>query len=317
MTGYVNDARKYGKPIWITEYANWDNGVTAQSQKSYLAGTTNFLERDPDVFRYSWFIGRSSGGATAYPYLDLYGSSGQMTALGQIYLDIPVYDSSFVNEVPGRIEAEEYYLQKGLFGEITNDSDGYMNIGYTDAGDWLEYKISVAESGEYQLTTRYSGTAAGRFDVSVDDVKKIAVYTTNTGGWQTWTSVTNTINLEAGEHLLKLEVVTKGFNLNWIKFENGATGINELRLKQLKVNIYPNPITDNKFKLVFQNYIPADLAIQITDLTGKTLFTKKIEKLNGKEIGIDLSKVPGISKGIYTLSAWSKEGYVIKKIALF
>ena len=50
MMGYINDARKYGKPIWVTEYANWEAGVTAQGQKNYLAGTTNFLERDPDVY---------------------------------------------------------------------------------------------------------------------------------------------------------------------------------------------------------------------------------------------------------------------------
>src|SRR5450759_90634 len=73
MAGYIEDARKYGKPIWVTEFADWESGITAENQKSYLAGTVNFLERDPDVFRYSWFIGRG-GGANVYPYIDLYGS---------------------------------------------------------------------------------------------------------------------------------------------------------------------------------------------------------------------------------------------------
>ena len=317
MTGYINDARKYGKPIWVTEFANWDNGVTAQSQKSYLAGTTNFLERDPDVFRYSWFIGRSNSGITAYPYIDLYAGSGQMTGLGQIYLDIPVYDSTFVNEVPGRIEAEEYYLQKGIFGELTDDVDGLMNVGYTDAGDWLEYKISVAESGDYQLTARYAGASAGKFDVYVDGIKKITVNTTSTSGWQSWASVTNSINLDAGEHRLKLEVVTKGFNLNWVRFDKGTIGINELSLLQLNAEVYPNPITDKKFKIVFQRTISDELTVQISDMTGKTVYTKKTEPLSSKEVGIDLSNVKEISKGIFTLSVKSKTGYLNKKIALF
>jgi hypothetical protein len=317
MTGYVNDARKYGKPIWITEYANWEAGVTAQGQKNYLAGTTNFLERDPDVYRYSWFIGRTSSGAATYPYIDLYGASGQMTALGQLYLDIPVYDSTFVNEVPGRIEAEEYYLQSGIFGEPTTDADGFMNIGYTDAGDWLKYKISVTETGDYQLTARYAGTAAGKFDIYIDDVKKGTFSTTNTNGWQSWASVTNQVNLEAGDHLLKLVVVTKGFNLNWLDFTKGTTGINNLSPQQLKAEVYPNPILNNKFKILFRSYISDDLTIQISDLTGKTIFTKKIEKLNGKEIGIDLQNLPESSKGIYTLSVKSKQGNLNKKIVLF
>jgi hypothetical protein len=316
MTGYINDARKYGKPIWVTEYANWEAGVTAQGQKNYLAGTTNFLERDPDVYRYSWFIGRGAG-ANVYPYIDLYGASGQMTPLGQLYLDIPVYDSSFVNEVPGRIEAEEYYKQSGIFGELTNDADGFMNIGYTDSGDWMNYKISVAESGEHQLTTRYAGTAAGKFDVYIDDVKETTVNTANTGGWQSWASVTNSVNLEAGEHIMKLVVVTMGFNLNWLSFAKGAAGIYDSGLQPIKADVYPNPIIDNKFKIIFQSYGPGGITVQINDLNGKTIFTEKIEKAEGKEIGIDLGNVTELSKGIYILSLRSKDGYMNKKIALF
>lgn len=315
ITGYIEDARKYGKPIWVTEYANWESGVTAQGQKNYLAGTTNFLERDPDVFRYSWFIGRGSG-ATVYPYIDLYAGSGQLTPLGQLYMDVPVYDSTFVSEVPGRIEVEEYYLQKGIFAELTSDTDGLMNIGYTDAGDWLKYKISISESGEYQIITRYAGTAAGRFDIYIDDIKKVSVNTTNTGGWQTWASVVYPVSIEAGEHMLKLVVVNSGFNLNWLKFEKGAAGINDFDLQQISAEIYPNPILENKFKIVFRDYITDELTILITDLTGKIVFTRKAENMNSKEINIDLGNLP-VSKGIYTLSVRSKKGYLNTKIALF
>lgn len=318
ITGYIDNARKYGKPIWVTEFADWEaTGVTAPIQKNYLAGTTNFLERDPDIFRYSWFIGRTNGGASAYPYIDLYAGSGQLTPLGQLYMDVPVYDSTFVNEVPGRIEAEEYYLQKGVFAELTNDTDGLMNVGYTDAGDWLKYKISVSESGEYQVITRYAGTGAGRFDVYLDDVKKATVNTSNTGSWQTWASVVNPISIEAGEHIVKLVVVNSGFNLNWLKFEKGAAGINDFNLQQLSAEVYPNPILENKFKIVFRDYISEELTIRITDITGKIIFTKNVEKLNGKEIGIDLGNLPGLSKGVYTLSVRSKKGYLNRKIALF
>jgi len=70
IMGYVEEARKYNKQIWVTEFASWDysNPVkNIEDQKKYLAGTVNFLERDPDIYRYSWFIGRTQGGINTFP----------------------------------------------------------------------------------------------------------------------------------------------------------------------------------------------------------------------------------------------------------
>jgi len=316
MMSYVNDARKYGKPISITEFADWESsGVTPEIQKNYLAGTTNFLERDPDVFRYSWFIGRGPG-ATTYPYLDLYGADGTMTALGQLYLDIPVYDSTKVFQLPGRIEAEEYYRQSGIFGELTKDVDGFMNIGYTDNGDWLSYKISVPSTGNYTFTGRYSGTSAGKFDVYADDVKKGSISTTNTSGWQNWASASTTLNLTAGEHILKLLVTTKGFNLNWIQFSDVFTGIAEAEANQA-INIYPNPVADKKFRVTMGAIPPSGVAIKLIDLSGKTVYTENITAVQGNSFEIDLGNVTGISKGIYTLSLTTHTGTTNRKIVLF
>jgi len=315
ITGYIEDARKYGKPIWVTEFADWESGITAENQKSYLAGAVNFLERDPDVFRYSWFIGRG-GGANVFPYIDLYGTSGIMTALGQLYIDIPVYDSSKVYQIPGRIEVEEYYSQHGIFAELTNDIDGFMNIGYTDAGDWLEYKIAVSESGDYYLMSRYAGTSVGSFDVYVDDVKRGTVNTTTTGGWQIWASAMNTIHLETGIHKLKLLVVNKGFNLNWLNFSKNTTGINSLSQKLLKVTVFPNPVNGDKFKILFDDSYSNEMTIQITDINGKEIYTGKIEKPNSQEIEISLKNIGIISKGVYFISFKSREGYLNKKIVV-
>jgi hypothetical protein len=315
MIGYIEDARKYGKPIWVTEFADWEPGVTAENQKSYLAGTANFLERDPDIFRYSWFIGRSDG-ATVYPYIDLYGTSGTMTSLGQLYMDIPVYDSTKVYQIPGRIEAEEYYLQHGIFAELTNDVDGFMNIGYTDAGDWLEYKINVSEGGDYFLVSRYAGTFAGSFDVYVDDVKKGTVNTTITGGWQFWASTTNTIHLDTGIHKLKLLVVNKGFNLNWLNFSKNVTGINSRSQEMFKVTVFPNPINGDKLKILFDGYSSNEITIQITSINGNEIYTIKIEKPDGQEIEIGLNNIGITSKGIYFISFKSREGYLTRKIVV-
>ncbi len=316
MASYVDDARKYGKPIWITEFANWEAGVSAEGQRKYLAGTTNFLERDPDVFRYAWFIGRGSGSNT-YPYIDLYGDNGEMTQLGQIYLDIPVYDSTYRNPIPGRIEAEEYYRQKGVFAELTSDVDGLMNIGYTEPGDWLTYKVNLAAAGPYALTCRYAGTSIGKFDVVVDDQIVGRVNTTNTGGWQSWKSVSINIDLPAGEHLLKLDVLTNGFNINWLQFEQGYANLHETPESKPLVSVFPNPVLDNQFTIAFTNRITDDINIQLWDCTGRIVFSKQIKSCDENEILIDLGDVNNIGKGFYTLSIRNGSAYLNQKIVVF
>ncbi len=217
IVGYVDNARKYNKPIWVTEFAAWDNSVAnVEDQKKYLAGTVNFLERDPDVYRYSWFIGRRQSGRTSYPFIDLYGVDGELTELGKIYMNIPVYDPNFKFQIPGKIEAEEYFLMSGLFAEITSDTNGFLNLGWTDNNDWAEYKIKVNKSGTYNLYARIAGTNTGIVDFLVDNKLAATINTPNTGSWQTWKTVSTKIELEEGEHLLKMLIKDAGFNINWI-----------------------------------------------------------------------------------------------------
>jgi len=219
IVGYINDARKYGKPIWVTEFSSWDTSnpvVDVEQQKNYLAGTVNFLERDPDVFRYSWFIGRTNSGINTYPFIDLYGNPGEWTELGEIYKQIPVYDPDMKFQIPGKIQAEEYFLMDGLFAELTKDVTGFLNLGWTDNGDWVSYKINVAKSGTYELGVRVAGTKTGAIEFLIDDSNGATINTPNTGSWQTWKTIYSTLNLTAGEHLLKMNVKTAGFNINWI-----------------------------------------------------------------------------------------------------
>lgn len=222
IVGYIENARKYNKPIWVTEFAAWDNSVTnVEDQKKYLAGTVNFLERDPDVYRYSWFIGRRQSGQTTYPFIDLYGVDGELTELGEIYMNIPVYDPTMKFQIPGKIEAEEYFLMSGLFSEITADTNGFLNIGWTDNNDWAEYKINVNKSGTYNLYTRIAGTNTGIIDFLVDNKLAATLNTPSTGDWQIWKTVSTKIELEAGEHQLKMLIKDAGFNINWITISEG------------------------------------------------------------------------------------------------
>ena len=40
-----------------------------------------------------------------------------------------------------------------------------------------------------------------------------------TGDWQQWETVSTSLTLESGLHLLRFRVLSSGFNLNWLDFE--------------------------------------------------------------------------------------------------
>lgn len=44
----------------------------------------------------------------------------------------------------------------GLQTENTQDIGGGLDVGYTSAGQWLEYNVNVEQAGTYQADFRYS-----------------------------------------------------------------------------------------------------------------------------------------------------------------
>lgn len=82
LAGYIDKFRKYGKPLWITEFAPWDppkpdfEGVVR-----YMKEAIPILENDHIVFRYSWFATRVGNN----PDISLLGPNGTLTKLGQLY----------------------------------------------------------------------------------------------------------------------------------------------------------------------------------------------------------------------------------------
>ena len=99
-------------------------------------------------------------------------------------------------------------------------------IGWISAGEWVEYSINVQTAGNYDVSFRYaSGNAngGGPFYIEVDGVKissNISVNSTSTSNWTTWASKTiNNIELNKGEHILRLVFTSGEFNLGKLTFE--------------------------------------------------------------------------------------------------
>lgn len=126
--------------------------------------------------------------------------------------------------VPGTVQAENFTDMFGIQTETTTDAGGGQNIGYTDAGDWLDYKVNVQTAGTYNVEFRVaSQTSGGSIELRKDGAVLGNVTVPVTGAWQTWATVSDSVVLAAGEQILRVQVTAPGFNLNWIKFSAGTT----------------------------------------------------------------------------------------------
>ena len=211
LVALTGNLKKYGKPIWVTEFAYWDPAAAYADKITYLQQAVSDFENDPDIYRYSWFAGRSS----ANPSVSILGADGVLTSLGSAYIGA-AYGPK--NAVPGKIEVEKLYRRRGTQLQATTDIGGGQNVGYTDPGTWNEFLVDINTTGSYTFTFRLaSNVATGVFNIKLDDnLIKSNVTVANTGGWQTWVDYNVTgVVLSAGEHLLKFEYTGTGTNMNY------------------------------------------------------------------------------------------------------
>jgi len=119
--------------------------------------------------------------------------------------------------VPGKIEAESYASMAGV--QLEACSEGTQNVGWIETGDWMAYAITVPTSGSYTLQYRVASpnsNAVISSDCNAGATQLGTVAVPNTGGWQKWTTVTQTVTLPAGTYNLRVFAKVGGFNLNWI-----------------------------------------------------------------------------------------------------
>ena len=97
--------------------------------------------------------------------------------------------------------------------EAAGDTGGGFDVGWTHAGEWLAYTVTVASAGKYDLTARVASQAAGgTFHVAFAGVDKTGALTIpTTGAWQTYTNVTApSLDLAAGTYLMRIDVTGNG-----------------------------------------------------------------------------------------------------------
>ena len=137
-------------------------------------------------------------------------------------------DPRFV--VPGKVQVEDFITMFGLGTEDTTDEGGGSNIGYTDTGDYADYKIFTNSSSKYTVDFRVASESnGGKISLSLVEENSSREYVVlsevdfpSTGGWQEWTTITANLenNMPKGIFNLRLKVLDGGFNMNWMNFRD-------------------------------------------------------------------------------------------------
>jgi len=216
--------------------------------------------------------------------------------------------------IPGLIQAESFTNQSGLATENTTDTGGGLNIGYTDVNDYAEYPVFISQSGIYDLNLRVAAQwQSGQIEISLIEngtSEILGLFNLPvTGGWQSWVTNSNEVDLIAGVYTLKIRVAQPGFNFNWMEFlySDSNLSTNTLEVTKPYISLYPNPVNSTLTIKTTQNNIIDN--ITLFDISGRVILVKK--GTNSVSEKINLSS---LSNGSYFIKISTDSGEVTKKI---
>jgi hypothetical protein len=149
------------------------------------------------------------------------------------------YEPFKPHTIPGTVEAEDFDIgcpgdayfdvdennQGGQYRpnegvDIEKCSAGGYSVGWTRKGEWMAYTVTVSKSASYQVSFYIASASDGaKMHLECDDIDKTGIVSIpNTDGYQNWGVVNKIVNLDAGEHLLKLIIDADGLNIDKIVF---------------------------------------------------------------------------------------------------
>jgi endoglucanase Acf2 len=118
------------------------------------------------------------------------------------------------------VEAEAFTAMFGIQTQATSDAGGGQNVGWIDANDWMAFaNITIPTTGSYRIDYRVASPSGAIFssDLNAGSLQLGRVAIPATGGWQNWTTVSQTVTLNAGTYAFGIFAPQSGWNLNWFR----------------------------------------------------------------------------------------------------
>lgn len=233
-----------GKAVTVSATASDPDGTV--SKVEFYAGTTLIGTDNTSPYSISWTPTIAGSYSITAKVTDNAGNVSTSNAVSISVRDPQSPYGGTPAPIPGTIQFENFdlggqdsaYYDNSLGSDVTpvvnfrttedvdietcTDVNTGYNLGFTAAGEWLEYTVNVAAAGTYNVTFRVACSGDARTlslqAKGVTIAKDVAI--PNTTGWQTWTDVVvNNITLDAGVQILRLTIgATDYINLNYMTF---------------------------------------------------------------------------------------------------
>ena len=216
LQGYIEKFRKYNKPVWLTEFCAWDpKPSSAEVQMDYMCAALHYLENEPLVERYAWFIPRYTS-KNNDPHMQLITNEipGELTDAGKLYCGFSTFDrETYLNTE--WIPAGSYCAISGATPNLRPATDTHLSgldwplmIKNIAPGMTQEYKVVLTKETT-QFMIRTAGYTDALVRVFVDNEEVVTTTVARTGGSDNWTTTSCALS-EAqqpskGCHTVRLE----------------------------------------------------------------------------------------------------------------
>jgi uncharacterized protein YjdB len=160
-----------------------------------------------------------------------YGEVPVISATGQTNIQAEYFDKGGEGVAYSDLDTSNNNTARPFFRtdegvDIEPTSEGGFDVGWTNAGEWLKYTINVEATKKYKITARVTsptGQAGSNFTITFSkNGVTTQPLTSGTEGtdWQTWFwSVSDSVELEAGQQTMTINILGGNFNLDFVRFE--------------------------------------------------------------------------------------------------
>ena len=138
------------------------------------------------------------------------------------------YNVTSANGTANSYRSDGVDLETTADTQDTGAAGGAYDMGWTNPGQWFKYTVQVATAGSYTVSFRvaspYAITDALHIANAAGTNLSGSVAVPNTGGYETWTTVTANVTLPAGAQTLTVDQDSNGWNFHYMAFTLGSSG---------------------------------------------------------------------------------------------
>ena len=301
--GYVEEYYGYyKKPIWLTEFCEWDNFTgNALQQRQGMIDMIDSLERTDHCARYAWFIPRRDEVTSpATPYMELLTNTngtekGILTETGQVFAYMSSYDTAFYHKTDVCIEAEQYiFKSKGVYMEQTSDTAGVLNIYNYSGNAVLTYNVNVPETDTYTVRLRMLSNVNSTLSITsaAGTVSQAVASASNV-----WANQEFQLALNAGKQQISFQITSGSLLLNYFVITNTGATPSPMPNPPGGIPPPPPPAGDNLAlnKPIVSGSAPTDIqAAKLAD-DGNSNTRWESAYADNKELTLDLQEEVAIS----------------------